>query len=67
MGPGRPAGEVIKDWWRNSRLASKLAKSCNSFAPGTRVVMADGSTKAIEDVDIGDKVRATETAPPSRR
>ncbi|GHE83706.1 hypothetical protein GCM10018772_02740 [Streptomyces fumanus] len=59
-GLGDKLVSAIKDWWRNSRLASKLAKSCNSFAPGTRVVMADGSTKAIEDVDIGDKVRATD-------
>ncbi|WP_308114843.1 polymorphic toxin-type HINT domain-containing protein [Streptomyces sp. ISL-12] len=51
---------AIKDWWKNSRLASRLGKSCNSFTPGTRVLMADGSTKAIEDVDIGDKVRATD-------
>ncbi|MGP3950163.1 golvesin C-terminal-like domain-containing protein [Streptomyces sp. 7N604] len=28
----------------------------NSFVPGTRVLMADGSTKAIEDVKVGDKV-----------
>ncbi|WP_432151355.1 ricin-type beta-trefoil lectin domain protein [Streptomyces sp. bgisy029] len=34
--------------------------SCNSFAPGTRVLMADGSTKPIEDVKVGDKVKATD-------
>ncbi|MDR7273632.1 RHS repeat-associated protein [Catenuloplanes atrovinosus] len=32
----------------------------NSFVPGTRVHMADGSTKAIEDVAPGDKVKATD-------
>lgn len=32
----------------------------NSFAPGTRVLMADGSTKPIEDVKVGDKVKATD-------
>ncbi|MFE9832858.1 ricin-type beta-trefoil lectin domain protein [Streptomyces halstedii] len=34
--------------------------TCNSFVPGTKVVMADGSTKAIEDVKAGDKVLATD-------
>lgn len=32
----------------------------NSFVPGTQVVMADGSTKPIEDVKIGDKILATD-------
>ncbi|MFD5265564.1 ricin-type beta-trefoil lectin domain protein [Streptomyces sp. NPDC058335] len=31
----------------------------NSFVPGTRVLMADGTTKPIEDVENGDKVLAT--------
>ncbi|MFD5623950.1 polymorphic toxin-type HINT domain-containing protein [Streptomyces yangpuensis] len=40
----------------------------NSFPTGTRVRMADGTSKAIEDVKVGDKVLATdpqtgETAP----
>jgi Pretoxin HINT domain/Protein of unknown function (DUF1308) len=34
--------------------------TCNSFAPATAVVMADGSTKRIEDVKVGDKVLATD-------
>jgi len=33
---------------------------CNSFVPGTTVLMADGSTKPIEDVEIGDLVMATD-------
>ncbi|NUT32694.1 MAG: DNRLRE domain-containing protein [Hamadaea sp.] len=37
------------------------AKSCkNSFVPATPVLMADGSTKAIEDVEVGDEVLATD-------
>ncbi|MFF6784174.1 polymorphic toxin-type HINT domain-containing protein [Streptomyces sp. NPDC012510] len=32
----------------------------NSFVPGTEVLMADGSTKAIEDVEVGDKVAASD-------
>ncbi|MDX3753394.1 polymorphic toxin-type HINT domain-containing protein, partial [Streptomyces sp. AK08-02] len=32
----------------------------NSFTPETRVLMADGSTKAIRDVKVGDEVMATD-------
>ncbi|GAA3342288.1 hypothetical protein GCM10020358_36710 [Amorphoplanes nipponensis] len=32
--------------------------TCNSFLPGTQVLMADGSTKAIEDVRAGDEVES---------
>ncbi|MET8297583.1 ricin-type beta-trefoil lectin domain protein [Streptomyces sp. NPDC005180] len=33
---------------------------CNSFAAGSQVVMADGSTKPIDDLRPGDKVLATD-------
>ncbi|GGL74840.1 hypothetical protein GCM10010129_18270 [Streptomyces fumigatiscleroticus] len=33
---------------------------CNSFVPGTLVLMADGTAKPIEDVKNGDKVVATD-------
>ncbi|WP_240958500.1 polymorphic toxin-type HINT domain-containing protein [Streptomyces chilikensis] len=52
--------EGVKGWWKNSGLAGK-ATGClapNSFTPSTRVLMADGATKAIKDVRIGDKVIA---------
>ncbi|MFJ6570663.1 polymorphic toxin-type HINT domain-containing protein [Streptomyces sp. NPDC091292] len=46
------------------RLVAKgmRGKSCspNSFVPGTRVLMADGSTKPIEEVKNGDQVLATD-------
>lgn len=32
----------------------------NSFVPGTRVLMADGSTKPVEDVQPGDEVLVTD-------
>ncbi|MGA5343201.1 Hint domain-containing protein, partial [Streptomyces griseoincarnatus] len=32
----------------------------NSFVPGTKVLMADGSSKLIEEVEVGDKVVATD-------
>ncbi|NUT32681.1 MAG: Teneurin-1, partial [Hamadaea sp.] len=41
-------------------IGGKAARSCHSFNPDTRVVMADGTTKAIRDVKIGDKVLATD-------
>ncbi|MGW5879914.1 RHS repeat-associated core domain-containing protein [Nocardiopsis terrae] len=57
-------GELIdgvKDLNRANRKLDNV--SCpigNSFVPGTGVVMADGSIKPIEDVDIGEKVLATD-------
>jgi len=37
---------------------NKKSDTCNSFVPGTGVVMADGSVKAIDDVAVGDTVVA---------
>ncbi|MFG2571651.1 polymorphic toxin-type HINT domain-containing protein [Streptomyces sp. NPDC048481] len=34
--------------------------SCHSFVPGTGVLLADGSRKAIEDVEVGDVVVASD-------
>ncbi|MFJ8602615.1 ricin-type beta-trefoil lectin domain protein [Streptomyces shenzhenensis] len=34
--------------------------TCNSFVPGTKVLMADGTTKPIEKVKAGDKVVTTD-------
>ncbi|GAA4794320.1 RHS repeat-associated core domain-containing protein [Streptomyces sanyensis] len=41
-----------------NRLLSKCPTS-NSFVPDTQVLLADGSTKPIEDVSVGDKVLTT--------
>lgn len=50
-----PTGESCKVAQGNkARLAS------NSFAAGTLVLMADGSTKPIEKVQAGDAVKATD-------
>lgn len=35
-------------------------RTCSSFVPGTKVLMADGTHKDIEDVEVGDKVLATD-------
>ncbi|WP_428934492.1 RHS repeat-associated core domain-containing protein [Streptomyces sp. ACT015] len=44
----------------SGRAESPEGATCNSFVPGTRVLMADGSTKPIEKVRPGDKVKATD-------
>ncbi|MGW1201644.1 polymorphic toxin-type HINT domain-containing protein [Streptomyces cyaneofuscatus] len=42
------------------KTAAKRCGPGNSFTPGTKVVLADGTTKPIEDVKIGDEVLATD-------
>lgn len=37
----------------------QTAATCHSFAPDTRVLMADGSTRPISEVNVGDKVATT--------
>ncbi|MFJ2191223.1 RHS repeat-associated core domain-containing protein [Kitasatospora sp. NPDC087861] len=41
-------------------ITSALADVAHSFPPGTRVLMADGTTQAIENVRTGDQVQATD-------
>jgi hypothetical protein len=51
------------DWFKHSRKAKELERACarsNSFVPGTLVLLADGTYKAIDEVDVGDKVVATD-------
>ncbi|MEU0096507.1 Hint domain-containing protein [Kribbella sp. NPDC006257] len=36
------------------------AGSCNSFVPGTKVLLADGTSKPIEQLKLGDKMKATD-------
>ncbi|WP_433307539.1 DNRLRE domain-containing protein [Actinoplanes sp. CA-030573] len=57
---GRFGGGAAAEDASAGRLTSTIGRDCvsNSFAPGTRVLMADGSTKPIEDVKVGDKVKA---------
>ncbi|GAA4706658.1 intein N-terminal splicing region/RHS repeat-associated core domain-containing protein [Promicromonospora umidemergens] len=40
--------------------ATRKAPSCNSFVPGTMVLLADGTKKPIEDIELGDKVLAAD-------
>lgn len=71
---GRVIGKVGKFLKRSEEAAGELkagrkamqdaVEACkvpgNSFAPATKVYMADGSRKAIKDVVVGDQVAATE-------
>ncbi|NJP30172.1 DNRLRE domain-containing protein, partial [Microbispora sp. SCL1-1] len=45
---------------RNSGRFGKGKLGCNSFVPGTEILMADGSHKPIEEVGIGDEVLAAD-------
>ncbi|MFD9082463.1 polymorphic toxin-type HINT domain-containing protein [Streptomyces erythrochromogenes] len=45
---------------RSGESAAPTCTKQNSFPTGTRVQMADGTSKAIEDVKVGDKVLATD-------
>ncbi|MEV0398043.1 RHS repeat-associated core domain-containing protein [Polymorphospora rubra] len=60
-------GDLIggaRDWFKNSRLVKSLSgggcKTGNSFVSGTLVLLADGSKRPIEELDVGDQVLATE-------
>nr|WP_307175341.1 Hint domain-containing homing endonuclease [Streptomyces africanus] len=64
-GLSRRLWESFQDWRKSSKAADEAteAVTCkvgNSFTPDTKVLMADGSTKRIKDVDIGDRVLATD-------
>ncbi|MET9465142.1 toxin C-terminal domain-containing protein [Streptomyces sp. NPDC006544] len=57
------SGETMHSGGNSGRSGnSEAASGCstNSFVPGTQVLMADGSSKPIEEVRIGDSVLATD-------
>ena len=61
-----PGGKVVKladdaiDAIRAGSRAGRRACAPNSFVPGTKVLMADGTAKPIEDIELGDMVLATD-------
>ncbi|MEU7552662.1 polymorphic toxin-type HINT domain-containing protein [Streptomyces sp. NPDC044571] len=56
-----PAGDASSDKIGASGAKDVVARSgCNCFLAGTEVLMADGSAKKIEDVQLGDEVLATD-------
>ncbi|GLW09130.1 hypothetical protein Misp01_42590 [Microtetraspora sp. NBRC 13810] len=60
--PGSAVAGQSRRLGREAREEADEAASCpvNSFVPGTRVLLADGTTKPIEKVRLGDKVLATD-------
>ncbi|WP_166531364.1 RHS repeat-associated core domain-containing protein [Blastococcus xanthinilyticus] len=68
MVPG--GGAMVKAGFAAARAGGRVAakagqslsrltkRSCNSFTPETPVLMADGTTQPISDIDVGDLVAA---------
>ncbi|MFJ6984412.1 MULTISPECIES: polymorphic toxin-type HINT domain-containing protein [unclassified Streptomyces] len=58
----KKAAKEVRNEARDSAKEEAQSQACesNSFVPGTRVLMADGSTKPIDKVRPGDKVLATD-------
>jgi len=55
--------DAVGTWMRSRKTldrAEAAAPGCNSFVPGTLVLLADGSSKPIEDLDVGDLVVASD-------
>jgi hypothetical protein len=49
------------DKFRNIiEIINKIRRTCNSFLPGTRVLLGNGRSKDIEDIRAGDRVVATD-------
>ncbi|MFE0733108.1 polymorphic toxin-type HINT domain-containing protein, partial [Streptomyces antibioticus] len=70
---GKAQGALTKAQDRLAKARAKAAAalkkkgndSCpvpHSFLPGTKVLLADGKTKPIEKVELGDKITATDPA-----
>ncbi|WP_447005926.1 RHS repeat-associated core domain-containing protein [Saccharothrix isguenensis] len=53
------AGRAVMERFQKVRSSGSSCK-LHSFVGGTLVLMADGSTKPIAEVDIGDEVKATD-------
>ncbi|MGC4944422.1 polymorphic toxin-type HINT domain-containing protein [Kribbella sp. DT2] len=52
----------IKELAGEAIAAIRKLGSCNSFVPGTPVVLASGASAAIETVNVGDSIVATDPA-----
>ncbi|MGW2912053.1 polymorphic toxin-type HINT domain-containing protein [Streptomyces asoensis] len=50
----KKGAKAIEEW------LGKAGKGCKCFLAGTDVLMADGETKDIEDIEVGDAVLATD-------
>ncbi|MGI5505356.1 polymorphic toxin-type HINT domain-containing protein [Lentzea sp. CA-135723] len=57
---GKLIGKGLQKYGDEVASAVGCLRGRNSFVAGTRVLMADGSTKPIEQVQVGDEVVATD-------
>ncbi len=55
-----PVGKILKGAGLAVDAVRSAVKACHSFVGETLVLMADGSVKPISEVEIGDRVRATD-------
>ncbi|GAA0829120.1 hypothetical protein GCM10009525_27440 [Streptosporangium amethystogenes subsp. fukuiense] len=60
VGAVAKVAKVGKAFGKIGDAISGVAKACSSFLPGTKVLMADGSLKPIEEVSVGDRVLAAD-------
>ncbi|MEU8795544.1 polymorphic toxin-type HINT domain-containing protein, partial [Streptomyces sp. NPDC048643] len=51
--PDAPAGKAAK-------VGEEVVSHCKCFLAGTKVLMADGTTKSIEKIKVGDRVQAAD-------
>ncbi|MER6301400.1 polymorphic toxin-type HINT domain-containing protein [Kitasatospora sp. NPDC001539] len=58
-GAARTGDDAARLAEKESDDVAKAVTKCDSFPPDTRVLMADGSTKPIGDIQPGDAVEAT--------
>ncbi|MGK5678847.1 polymorphic toxin-type HINT domain-containing protein [Actinoplanes sp. URMC 104] len=56
----RKEADELADLAKAKKLADTKPPTCNSFLPGTPVLLADGTTRPIEQVRLGDAVLATD-------
>ncbi|MCC8250035.1 polymorphic toxin-type HINT domain-containing protein [Saccharothrix luteola] len=55
-----PVGKILKGAKIAGEALQSAVKACHSFVGETSVLMADGSTKPISEVRVGDRVKATD-------
>lgn len=58
-----PGAKLLKSIDNIADATHSVQKGCkagNSFAPGTKILMADGSAKLIGEIKVGDEVLATD-------
>ncbi|MFD5549657.1 ricin-type beta-trefoil lectin domain protein [Streptomyces goshikiensis] len=63
FGPMPGVAAEAKALGRSGKSLEKAAAGClthNSFTPGTKVLLANGASKPMEDIAVGDEVLATD-------